>query len=273
VKILMATGGSPHSEAALQFGAMIAQYAGEPPVILTVIRRESHRSRAEEILAQAQKVVAPTIPTVRTKVRVGHPAQEIVSEATVGHYDLVIVGERLVHALRTRVLGSTAVYVVEHAPCPVIIAKGRIQALRRILLCDSGALSPSLLSRFTAQLAGMLEGDEEITVLHVMSQITAWPGVRGKQLRADADELIQEHAPEGVVLQQDIQVLTQPGVHATPKVRHGLVVEEILAESCEGSYDLIVIGAHRDEGWQRFLLEDIAHEIITQVDRPVLVVR
>lgn len=273
MKILMATGGSPHSEAALRYGAMIAQYAGEPPVILTVIRRESHRSKAEELLQQAQKLVANALPAVRTKVRVGHPAHEIVSEAAEGLYDLVIVGERQMHGLRTRVLGSTAVYVVERAPCPVIIAKGKIETLRRILLCDSGALSPSLLSRFAVQLAGMLEGDEEITVLHVMSQITAWPGVRGKQLRADATELIQERAPEGIVLQQDIQVLTQPGIRAIPKVRHGLVVEEILDEAREGSYDLLVIGAHRDEGWQRFLLEDIAHEIITQVDRPVLVVR
>jgi len=38
-------------------------------------------------------------------------------------------------------------------------------------------------------------------------------------------------------------------------------------------YDLVVIGAHRDEGWQRFLLDDLARKIVVRLDRPVLVLR
>jgi nucleotide-binding universal stress UspA family protein len=56
-------------------------------------------------------------------------------------------------------------------------------------------------------------------------------------------------------------------------VRHGGVVEEILAESEEVDYDLVVIGAHREAGWQRVLLADIARELIKRLERPVLVVR
>jgi nucleotide-binding universal stress UspA family protein len=177
-------------------------------------------------------------------------------------------------------LGSTSIHVVEHAACPVIIAKGdvgkdpgEIRPIQRILLCESGALVPSLLSRFTAQLADLLQGEEEITVLHVMSQMTAWPGVSDQDLQASAEKLIAEHTPEGEWLASDLQVLAHPGVHAQAKVRHGGVVEEILAESEENDYDLVVIGAHREAGWQRILLEDIAREIIKRVERPVLVVR
>jgi nucleotide-binding universal stress UspA family protein len=56
-------------------------------------------------------------------------------------------------------------------------------------------------------------------------------------------------------------------------VRHGLVVDEIQAEARSGDYDLVVIGAHRGEGWRRILLDDLAHQIIVEMDRPVLVVR
>ena len=56
-------------------------------------------------------------------------------------------------------------------------------------------------------------------------------------------------------------------------MRHGPIVEEILDEASTGDYDLVVIGAHREQGWQRVLLADIAHQIITRLDRPVLVVR
>jgi nucleotide-binding universal stress UspA family protein len=119
----------------------------------------------------------------------------------------------------------------------------------------------------------LLEGEEEITVLHVMSQISAGPGVRGKQLRASAEELIQEHAPEGELLALDLQILGKPGITARPKVRHGLVLDEILDEAHTGDYDLVVIGAHASAGWQALLLDDLARRIIRDLDRPALVVR
>ena len=106
-----------------------------------------------------------------------------------------------------------------------------------------------------------------------MSQITAKPGLHGEQLRAEADDLIQEHTPEGQILEHDLEVLEQPNIHPLPKVRHGLVVEEILEEAKEGNYDLVVIGAHRTKGWEGLLLDNIAQQIIVQIDRPILVIR
>jgi nucleotide-binding universal stress UspA family protein len=85
--------------------------------------------------------------------------------------------------------------------------------------------------------------------------------------------LIAEYAPEGELLERDIQMLEQPGLHLIPKVRHGLVVDEILAEVSSGGYDLVVIGARLTQGPQRFLLENIAHQIIMKIRRPILVVR
>lgn len=272
MKILIASGGSSHSEKALQFAAQIVQCAGEAPTVLTVARNKQDLPRAEAVLQRARYLLVD-VPCLETRVRIGRPAEQIIAEAREGGFALVIVGERDSHTLKARVLGSTSIHVVEHAACPVIIAKGEIRSIRRILLCDSGALVPSLLSRFTAQLADMLHGEEEITVLHVMSQMTAWPGVPDEDLQASAEELIEERAPEGEWLASDLQELAHPGIHAQAKVRHGPVVEEILAEIEENDYDLVVIGAHRDEGWQRILLEDIAKEIIKRVERPVLVVR
>lgn len=273
IRCLLASGGSPHSEAALRFSLQIIRRTGEPPTILTVIRRDEERARAEGVLTHAQDLLIGDGAQAQTKIRRGDPAQQIVAEAREGNYDLIILGERQNHRLPARLLGSAARHVVEHAPCPVIIAKGKIKPIQRILLCDGGGTAPSLLARFTAQLAGLLGGEEEITVLHVMSQITAMPGVPGKQLRASAKELIEENTPEGEILLRDLRSLEQPGIRPHAKVRHGLVVEQILEEGRTGDYDLVVIGAHRHEGWQRFLLDDLAERILAQIDRPLLVVR
>lgn len=298
MQILMTTHGAPHDEVALRFGAQLARRAGKPPAVLTVIRHEKDRPQGDAVLAHAREILEVRGLKVRTRLRIGYPAAEIVREAEEGDYGLVIVGGRQDQNLvRRLLLGSTAVRVVEHAPCPVIVAKGKADPIRRILLCDSGAQSPSVwlpsdalpsaslgtggtgnavpsvLHRFTAQLARLLKGEEEVTILHVMSQMSAGPGVDGKALRAGTEELIANTTPEGMLLEQDIAALERLGVHARAEVRHGLVVDEILGEAQRGDHDLVVIGAYRGEGWQRVLLDDLAHKIVVQVDRPVLVVR
>ena len=105
-----------------------------------------------------------------------------------------------------------------------------------------------------------------------MSQISASPVVKDTDLKAAATELIAEHAPEGELLEKDIHLLEKPGIHPIPKVRHGLVVDEILAEARSGSYDLVVVGAHL-VGRGGFMLDNIAHQVIKEITCPVLVVR
>jgi nucleotide-binding universal stress UspA family protein len=290
--VLAAIDCSWHDDAALRVAAQIAQRGRQPLTVLTVCRsREDPVAVSfDEIMDRIGGMGLPAIPDVQTRVRVGHPATEIVREAEEGAYALVIVGERPNRSMMARFLtGSTAIRVVEHAPCPVIVAKGKVAPIERILLCDSGSddssvaapcgansggrVVPSVLRRFTGLPLDLHNGDGEIVVLHVMSQMSAGPGVRGKQLRSDSDDLIHEHAPEGELLERDIEALRGMGLRASAKVCHGLVVEEILDEAQHGDYDLVVIGAYRGAGWQRILLDDLAHRIVVELDRPVLVVR
>lgn len=274
MRILIVTDDSPSAEIALRLGSYLwqAHLMEKPPTLLTVVKHEVDGPRAEAILAQAREQLG--IPEASIRIRIGHEAEEILREAREGAYDLLLVGEQQAHGRLPRIVkASKATRVAEYACCPVLVAKGRAGPLRRILLCDSGAPSRSILSRFVSQYAQLLEGGEEVTVLHVMSQISAAPGVPGKQLRASAEELIAERTPEGQLLESDVRILERLRIHPRPKVRHGLVVDEIVAEARSGDYDLVVIGAHPLEGWQHLLLDDLAREIITCLDRPVLVVR
>jgi hypothetical protein len=106
--------------------------------------------------------------------------------------------------------------------------QGKSAPIHRILLCISGSSSPSRDTLFAARLVSLLNKQSEITVLHVMSQISAGPGGRDEwQLFAGAAELIHNHAPEGELMKQDIQLLERSPAYISPKIRHGLVVEEI----------------------------------------------
>lgn len=274
MKILLVSDGSSQAENALRFGAQIARRASDPPTILAISDQSKREAPfgVEDILKRAIDLFEDQ--EVCTLVRVGNPYEQILTEINQGDYDLVILGdERPRQLLRRYLWRSPAVKVAEHAPCSVIIVRGKARTIHRILLCDSGVKGSSLLSRLVVQLAAVLEGEEDVTVLHVMSQVSAGPGVRGKQLRAAAEELIQEHSPEGELLEHDMHMLDVPGIHPTPKVRHGLVAEEILTEAHGGDYDLVVVGAHPLSSEGRFLLDNIGHQVLKNIDRPILVVR
>ncbi len=272
MKILIAIHDLEQAETTLSFAAQIVHRAGEAPTILFVIEHKTEKldTQVEDMLEKAQEILG--VPKIITKVRTGNTAQEIIRETEQGGYDLLIKGEIKTNNLARRIKGATTIGVVDHISCPVIIAKGAPRPIRHILLCDSGAGRSSVLNRFTAQLSEMLEGEEAVCVLHVMSQISAGPGVIGKHLRASVGELIEEQTPEGVLLERDILELEKSGVHPTPIVRHGLVVDEILAEVSSGNYDLLVIGASKGKKWQHYLLEDLARKILLKSDHPVLVI-
>ncbi|MBE2200089.1 MAG: universal stress protein [Anaerolinea sp.] len=269
MRILAATGGAPHSDEAVRLGGSIQQLTGGELTVLTVIKQETEREQGEAVLAQAEGLV--TAVAMQTRLRIGRPAEEIIREVEASGYDLLVIGERAHHGLARRLLAPTAEKLVARMPCPVLIARGKVRPLQRALVCESGRI-PSLLTRLINQLSPLLRHVDELTVLHVMSQMAAAPGVSGWELRADAQELIEKHTPEGSLLEDHLIRLEQLNVRLAAKVRHGLVVKEILAEARSGDYDLVVIGAHQSKGWERFLLDDLAHDLINHADRPLLVI-
>lgn len=272
--ILIATDGDTHSTTAVRSGALwVHAFPGSEATLLTVVRSHADRDGARRQLleATAQMTHNGDRPTVRATVRVGQPATEIIREAEAGRYDLLIVGQKGHYPLIERLIGPTVQHILDHPPCPVLIAHGEPRRPARLLVCDSGR-TPSLLDRMGPGLTPLLAHADAVTVLHVMSHITAFPGVPGWELRADAEELIDRDTPEGRVLARDARILA--GVQVTPQVlvRHGLVVDEISAEAQTGDYDLVIVGAHRNSGWGRFLYNDLMREIANVLDRPLLIV-
>ena len=279
MKILI-TVSSENAEEVLCSGVEFARLTNSLITILHVIKKPGKRAKAQKVidwaLAACQDLNAKSdrIGTnIETKIRLGHPAEEIINEANEGSYNLIVIGTWPKQNFWHRLLAPTTERVVMQACCPVLIAKGKFHPLRHILLCVSGADTQSKAAHFLTDIVKRTTGDLKITVLHVMSQFSA--GLDGQemwQLEAPAEELIEAATPEGRWLSQEIRILSQTRAFIQPRVRHGLVVDEVLMEALEGDCDLMVIGAHRQNGWQRYLLDDLSHQIIIRADRPILVV-
>ncbi|MDX1663462.1 MAG: universal stress protein [Candidatus Promineifilaceae bacterium] len=274
MRILVATGGATHSDVAIRLGGNLARFLGAELALLTVVLDDEGLPAARERLVRGLEFLPADLRAeVATEVRIGEVAREIVSAAREGNYNLIVVGERPRHTLWSRLLSPISERVIARAHCPVLIAKSVSDKFQQILICESGMEGRPLLERLTATLPSLITDETDVTVLHVMSQISAAPGVRGWQLRADAEALIAAQTPEGELLEHDLSLLEETEAHPHAKIRHGRVVEEILDEAACADYDLIVIGAHRTEGWQKLLLDDIAHQLIGRIKKPLLVVQ
>ena len=77
--------------------------------------------------------------TVDVRVLEGRPATEIVVEAGRFRADLIVVGARGLSTVRRLLIGSVSSEVVDHAPCPVLVAR-RADVERVMLAIDA---SPS----------------------------------------------------------------------------------------------------------------------------------
>ncbi len=207
-------------------------------------------------------------------VRGGRPAEQILAELRESSYDLLVLGERSRHRRRARLFGSVVDKVTAHAPCSTLIVRGAENAFGRVLICDSGRTPPTVIDALlTRGLHQLFAPGADTIVLHVMSQISAGPGVSGRDLAANAQELIGGGSFEGRVLSRDSDILTQLGYGAKVWIRHGFVVDEIVAAAIERDAELIVIGARQYDNWQSKLLADLGRQIVRRLDRSMLVVR
>jgi len=271
MRVLLATKGSAHSEVAVQMLLELARTLTISATVLTVIKDKGEADTAATLMSETAALLATAVTDVQTRLRVGDAATEIVREALAEDYDLILTGRRAAYSMLRRILGSVTQRLLVNLPCPLLIAKERPRPIRTVLLCDSGEFAPPLLQRLVDSLPELLQ-DVHITCLHVMSQISARPGLPDEQLRAAAEDLIKAQAPEGEWLQRDSQILAGLEVTHDLKVRHGLVVDEIVAEARGGDYDVVVIGAHRGMGWAQLMLDNLARQIVAEVDRPVLII-
>jgi len=86
--------------------------------VLAELRRE-----AEQLLAEARTRVLENHPGIATSIREGIPANEILSEADQGDYDLVVVGANEANDMKHRMLGSVSSKVAWNAPSSVLIVR------------------------------------------------------------------------------------------------------------------------------------------------------
>ncbi|MGZ5004945.1 MAG: universal stress protein, partial [Chthoniobacterales bacterium] len=109
--------------------------------------------------------------------------------------------------------------------------------------------------------------------LHVMAEP---PAIYADLVRReeDVDALLASDSELGRNLRAQKQSLEKLGLKAEVRVRHGIVIDEVLGELYDGNYDLIVTGTSPARGpLQHYIMGDLTRDIVNRSDCPVLVAR
>jgi nucleotide-binding universal stress UspA family protein len=205
------------------------------------------------------------------RIREGDPAGEILAEIEGGGHDLVILRPNEAPGLRRHFLGSVTTRVVRQAPCSVLVAKQARSRLKRILICSGGAEVAEVVIEAGARLAQAVEA--RATLLHVATPVPSMYTGLG-EIDESLAQLLQTDTPIARNLRRGAEILDRHQVPAELKLRYGVVAEEIIRESVEGDYDLVLVGAKKGlVRVKRLMLGAMTTQVVEKSVQSVLVVR
>jgi len=129
-RILFCTDFSEHSNHALGYAISLATEYNAELLLLHVLERLPESEEIDKETAKIVQRLEGPIPsearnwcTIKCKVRVGRPYQEIIQLALESRTDLVIMGVRGRSALDLALFGSTTHRVLQLGPCPVLAVR------------------------------------------------------------------------------------------------------------------------------------------------------
>ena len=298
MKILLATDGSESARAAVDFLLRFPFPKNSEVTLLTVIDRnvfkneevtslnEEQRVELEEtekvVQAAAQELLAEEAARLTDagwsesrELRIGHPAEEIVHLAEQLDSDCVVVGSHGMSGIKRFLLGSVSDYVLQYAPCSVLIVKklppDRAESgkpLHMLLPYDDSAPARRAVE-FCASLP--LDEQAEVTVLTVLPLVKMYR----QDIRQRLSWLWLEKKKQALAALEGVaKEIGRTTSHVETQLREAPEVsDEILHVASELSSDLIVLG-HKGKGAiKKFLLGSVTTRIAYHAPCSVLAVR
>ncbi len=204
----------------------------------------------------------------------GRAASEIIDEARQMSADLVVVGHRGHGPWQTILLGSVSAEVVDHAPCPVLVARG--ERLGPVILAVDGsgyARAAECALRHWPIFRGL-----PVTVVTVTEDRFPYATSLGSldhslAVDAYAAEPKAMHAPAGDAEQTATSRLRRAGLDASAEMRDGDPAHQIIAAAEVHGAGLIVVGTRGQTGLHRLILGSVARKVLLHAPCSVLIVR
>ena len=225
---------------------------------------QSMREDGDRLLNRVQSLLPLDAGPSTKHLRMGPPAEEIVSMAEEQKVDLIVMGARGLGPVKERLLGSVSHRILTLAHCATLIVNGPLKTMKQILLPLQGPSDTESAIRFL-QLKPFHD-TVELTLLTVLpSTEPPWPG--NADAAAASTEILEKQAGylEGVA-----ERLRAIGYQAHGVVVVGTPSTMILQEAATLRSDLILMGTSGRQGITRFALGSVSHAVLHKTPCPVL---
>ena len=212
-----------------------------------------------------------TVESVRHE---GRAASVIVDEARAFAADLVIVGSRGHGPIATMLIGSTSSEIVDHATCPVLVA--RRSELGDILVADDG--SPQAERAIALLETSTVRPEAHIATLAVAEVMRPWmvgvmPTMYDDVLAAYEADLTTAREQASAIARAGAERLTKAGHRAEAITAEGDAAHRILETAQARGSGTIVLGSRGRTGIVRAMLGSVARNVLLHADCSVLIVR
>jgi Universal stress protein UspA and related nucleotide-binding proteins len=295
MRVLVAIDGSDQAAVAVDLVANIAWPAGTEIVVAEAIESgaalfggpwpalamvEANRLEAEvraesdRTVHEARRRLAGPGLYVEAAVLRGRPATAIADRVRAMQADLIVVGSRGHGRIESMLLGSVSAELIDHAPTPVLVARG--QQIQRVLLAWDGS---SCASRAADLLrAWPIFAASSVRVVSVADIEVPWwtgfPEPGSPELMPIYVEAADASRKQRDELALDMTVeLQAAGLNAVADRREGDAATEILAAASASKTDLIVMGTHGRTGLARLVIGSVARNVLQHATCSVLIVR
>jgi nucleotide-binding universal stress UspA family protein len=243
--------------------------AGYSPEMETLIREYN-----EGVVAAVVKDLRTKDRTVEAAVPRGRPADVIVDEARTFAADLIVIGSRGHSSIASLVLGSVSGEVIDHAGCPVLVA--RQPGIIRVVFATDG--SPSAAAAEAMLASWPMFADPPIRVVSVAEVSPPWsigiaPTMVGAVVNEYARDLEAAKAEHRDIADGSARRLRAAGRDSTADLRSGDAAAEIIEAIGEWRADLVVMGSRGRTGLTRLLLGSVARNVVHGTSASILVVR
>jgi nucleotide-binding universal stress UspA family protein len=271
MRLLLCTIGSRTREQTLRFGIAVARALAGHVTLLGVAGEAGEVEDLGAFLDEAAAELVAGGMSVDVLVEHGDAEALVMAEVERDAYDLVALGALGTQRSRRLFFDTVAMRIIDRAEMSVLVIKGECESIRKVLICASGTEMGRL--SIWAGAAVACGAGAEATVLHIVDPLPSmYAGL--EQMEESLAELLQSDTQAAAELRWAAQVVKAECDVSEVKLRRGIVPDEIFREVDAVDYDLVVIGSSEGVGGlRRALMGNVAREIVSVVQCPVLVVR
>jgi nucleotide-binding universal stress UspA family protein len=217
-------------------------------------------------------------------VKKGFPGEEILKTIQAKDTDLVVLGTRGYSKATGFLLGSVSQWVLQEAPCSVLIArnmpreKKKAQGMKLLLATDG---SPDAQAAVDFLQAVELPPSSQITILHIVQkhvyeteQALTADSKNETEFAKLAEELLEVRGREGAKLLENTRMaLSSYGLPIQERLVFGNPAAEILKTARYMRADLIVMGSRGSTGVKRMFLGSVSNKVVHSAGCSVAVIR